>query len=51
MDEVPNLTAALLLVAFAWVLAGVMWLADWTRAERIRRELHTIRHNDQEGRR
>ena len=43
------MAGALLLVAFAWVLAGVVWLVDWTRAERIRRELHTIRNSDQES--
>ena len=46
MDEVPNLTAALVLAAFAWFLAGVVWLADWTRAERIRRELHIKKEYD-----
>lgn len=47
MNEVPNLTGALLLVAVVWLVAGAVWLADWTKAERIRRELHTIRHDAQ----
>lgn len=39
MNEVPHMAAAIALVALVWLLAGLAWLADWTRAERARREL------------
>ena len=39
MNEIPHMAAAIALVALVWLLAGLAWLADWIRAERIRREL------------
>ena len=39
MNEIPHMAAAIALVALVWLLAGLAWLADWTRSERARREL------------